>query len=217
MDNSTHFPTVNDALGKTIIAKAQKITLPIGITIFRQGSSCENFLLVTQGKVKVFTRASNGREIVLYRVEPGQSCTLTTSCLLANNDYPAEGITETAVNALVLSLADFTLGLDQSSSFRQFVFNTYGSRLCEVISLVNEVNFNRIDIRLAKQLINQVDHQQQINKTHQEIATELGSAREVISRQLKLFADKNWVTLSRGQITLTAQDKLKILANTQLV
>lgn len=213
MTYSHFFPSVNDVVGKAIIAKAQKILLPEKTTIFYQGSSCENFLLVLQGTVKVFTRAINGREIMLYRVSQGQSCTLTTSCLLANNDYPAEGITETPVEALVIPLSDFTIGLEQSNDFRQFVFNTYGQRLTDVISLVSEVSFNRIDIRLAKQLINQSKNNAIIDTTHQALATELGTAREVISRQLKTFAEKEWLTLSRGKIELLQQTKLESLAN----
>jgi len=215
--DNQHFPSVSDELGKAIITRAKKINLVAGTTVFYQGGSCENFLLVIKGTVKVFTRATNGREIMLYRVKQGQSCTLTTSCLLANNHYPAEGITETAVEAITIPIGDFNLALANSNSFRQFVFNTYGQRLCEVISLVNEVSFNRIDIRLAKQLISYADGRQQINKTHQELACELGSAREVISRQLKLFSDKKWLLLSRGKIVLIARDKLQNLANSPVV
>ncbi len=154
---------------------------------------------------------------MLYRVAQGQSCTLTTSCLLANNTYPAEGITETNIEALVIPINEFNQGLANSTSFRQFVFKTYAERLCEVISLVNEVSFNRLDIRLAKQLLTQADDQGKINKTHQELATELGSAREVISRQLKVFADKHWLHISRGKIALIAEAELESLANSFVV
>jgi len=120
------------------------------------------------------------------------------------------------VQALVIPLKQFNNGLANSESFRKFFFNTYGERLCEVIILVNEVSFNRIDIRLAKQLLSQSD-QQKVNKTHQQLATELGSAREVVTRQLKQFSDKNWLTLSRGKIEITAQQQLEDLANSLVV
>jgi len=210
---SNYFPQVNDELGKKILTEAKKVNLPAGSTVFYQGASCDNFLLVMQGSVKVFTRSHNGREIVLYRVEQGQSCTLTTSCLLANNTYPAEGVTETDIEALVIPVNEFNQGLANSNSFRQFVFNTYGQRLCEVICLVNDVSFNRIDIRLAKQLLSHADYQLKVNKTHQELATELGSAREVISRQLKVFSNKNWLLLGRGKIEITSEKALESLAD----
>ena len=136
---NTFFPTINDAEGQGIINNAKKISLPAKSIIFYQGTRCENYLLVTKGTVKVFTRAINGREIMLYRVNKGQSCMLTTSCVLANNNYPAEGVTETDIEALMIPLNEFNKGLAQSPSFREFVFNTYGDRLRDVISLIGDV------------------------------------------------------------------------------
>lgn len=208
-----YFPSVSDRCGQEIIAQAKQVTLAQGATIFHQGDSCNNFILVIEGSVKVFTRASSGREIVLYRVTQGQSCTLTTSCLLASDNYPAEAITETKVQALVLSLSHFNQGFAQSASFRQFVFNTYGQRLCEVINLVSEVSGNRIDSRLAKQLLSITGDSNIILRTHQQLATDLGTAREVITRQLNLFAEQQWLKLSRGKIELLQPEPLKLLAN----
>ena len=211
------FNTITDNIGRKIIDSAKRVSLPANATVFYQGTNCENYLLVIQGVVKVFTRAINGREIVLYRVNEGQSCTLTTTCLLANNNYPAEGITETEVEALVIPLSEFNLGLAQSASFREFVFNTYGKRLCDVISLVGEVSFNRIDIRLAKQLIIHVDSNNTLTMTHQQLATELGTAREVVSRQLKTFETKGYLSLNRGKIELLDKIALEDLASTPLI
>ena len=213
MHYQQYFPSVDDNFGQEIISHANQVTLNKGTTIFHQGDSCQNFILVMEGTVKVFTRASNGREIVLYRVSKGQSCTLTTSCLLASDNYPAEAVTESQVQALVLSLNHFNQGLAQSPSFRQFVFNTYGQRLCDVISLVSEVSGNRIDNRLAKQLLSLSHNNSVIHKTHQELATDLGTAREVITRQLNQFAEQQWLKLSRGKIELLQPESLKALAN----
>ncbi len=122
------FNVITDNIGREIIDSAKQVSLPANTTVFYQGASCENYLLVIQGEVKVFTRAENGREIVLYRVSKGQSCTLTTTCLLANDNYPAEGITESVVTALAIPLKEFNRGLAQSASFREFVFNSYSKR-----------------------------------------------------------------------------------------
>jgi len=217
MTLDTLFPIITDSIGRLLIANAKCITLPANTTIFYQGASCENYLLVIKGSVKVFTRAMNGREIVLYRVTDGQSCTLTTTCLLANNNYPAEGVTETPVEALVIPIDDFNKGLAESDNFRTFVFNTYGKRLCDIINLVGEVSFNRIDIRLANYLLKNFDHNKILIVTHQTLATELGTAREVISRQLKVFEEKKWLQLNRGEISLINIEQINILAKTPLV
>lgn len=215
--SNTLFATINDAIGQDIINNAKKVSLPANSIVFYQGASCENYLLVTQGVIKVFTRATNGREIVLYRVNKGQSCTLTTTCLFAKNNYPAEGVTETDIEALIIPLHEFNLGLAQSPSFREFVFNTYGNRLCDVISLVGDVSFNRIDIRLAKQLLSHATQHNSLTITHQALAFELGTAREVISRQLKSFENNGLLSLSRRKIQLDNLPAIEALANTPLI
>jgi len=212
----TLLSNITDTVGREIINSAKHITLPAGTTIFFQGANCENYLLVTKGVIKVFTRAENGREIVLYRVNEGQSCILTTTCLLAHDNYPAEGITETVVSALVIPLKAFNHGLAQSISFREFVFNSYSKRLSDIITLVGEVSFNRIDVRLAKQLLMLANNENSLSITHQNLATELGSAREVISRQLKVFEEKGLVSLSRGRIQLLSIEAIEAIANTPL-
>ncbi len=213
----TLFKTITDNIGRYIIDSAKRVTLPADTTVFYQGANCENYLLIIQGVVKVFTRAENGREIVLYRVNKGQSCTLTTTCLLAHDSYPAEGVTENEVTALIIPLKDFNRGLAQSTSFREFVFNSYSKRLSDVITLVGEVSFNRIDIRLAKQLLSHADNQHKLSMTHQELATELGTAREVISRQLKAFEGNHLLSLHRGKIQLDDLSAIEKLANTSLI
>jgi len=199
-----------------ILKQSQQITVPANSTVFRQGDSCENYLLVIEGSVKVFSRAENGREIILYRVQDGQSCTLTTACLFASNLYPAEGVTETDVTALMIPRQVFNQGLAESEDFRKMIFDQYALRLTDVISLVEALSFSRIDIRLARLLIKLSENSLLIETTHQHIATELGSAREVVSRQLKEFEKKNLITLQRGSITINKLNELQNFANTVL-
>jgi len=199
-DKTTPFANIQDDIGKNIIKQAREVSMPANTVIFKQGDSCQNYFLVLEGSVKVLARAENGREIVLYRVQRGQSCTLTVACLFSNNHYPAEGITETEVKALLISLAAFNQGLQHSADFRQQVFNSHSRRLSEIITLVEEISFGRIDVRLAKALIHYIDTDMMIHITHQNLATELGSAREVISRQLKEFERQGWVELLRSNI-----------------
>lgn len=206
-----------DPAWQAILATATPMTIAANSTIFRQGDSCRHYLLIKSGRVKVFTRAENGREILLYRVGQGESCTLTTSCLLADNKYPAEGVTEIDTQAWLISKQDFNQQLHHNADFRQLVFDSYGQRLRDVISLVEQVSFGRIDIRLAKLLVQRANRQQTLVITHQQIATELGTAREVISRQLKDFEHHAWLTLQRGTITLTSLDALCQLAQSKLI
>src|SRR5690606_5562781 len=127
--------------------------------------------------------------------------------------YPAEGITETEVRAVILPADRFYEGIAKSPGFRDFVFLTYGKRILDLILLVEEVAFGRIDIRLAQCLLVYAGHAQSIVNTHQELATELGTAREVISRQLKDFERRGWVKLRRGKIDILDPDAMRMLVS----
>jgi CRP/FNR family transcriptional regulator len=186
------------------------MTIPPGVTVYREGDACENFFLVLDGSVRVQKLSESGREIVLYRVEAGQSCVLTTTCLLAHERYAAEGITETEVRAVSIPLARFHEALARSPGFRDFVFTSYGVRISDLILLVEEVAFGRIDLRLAQLLLDQAKGEL-LEATHQQLAAELGTAREVISRQLKEFERRGWVQLGRGRIQVLDRDGLAAL------
>ena len=196
----------------TLARSFQVMSLPADTVAFHQGDSCDNYLLVLEGSIKVLARSESGREIVLYRVQRGGSCVLTTSCLLGHNKYPVEGITETPVQALAIPAKTFHQGLNESESFRDFIFNTYGKRLADVISLVESISFEHINRRLARYLLAQ-ENQNKLQVTHQIVATELGSAREVISRQLKTFEQHGWIEQQRGEVTILDQDALSQLAH----
>lgn len=180
------------------------VDIPAGTVLFRDGSDCASYLLVLDGAVRVQKVAENGREIVLYRVERGQSCVLTTNCLLGGGGlYAAEGIAETAVRALVLPASVFRSLLGASAGFRDFIFSVYAARIADLLLLIEEVAFGRIDVRLAAWLRGRAGDGQDISATHQEISVELGTAREVVSRQLKEFERRNWVELHRGRVRVT--------------
>ena len=202
-----------DQLTRDLLDTSRVISLPQNSTVFRQGDSCENYLIVLHGTVKVFTRAENGREILLYRLNAGDSCVLTTSCLFGNKNYPAEGQTETETTALAIPVKQFNKVLQQSSTFREMVFSAFASHLSELITLVEEVAFGKLDVRLAKHLLNQCDANNFLTSTHQNIATELGSAHEVISRLLKELESKGHITTGRGCIKINNVDALQNIAN----
>ncbi|MGE5477977.1 MAG: Crp/Fnr family transcriptional regulator [Bacteroidales bacterium] len=187
---------------------ARMVSIPAGTVLFQDGSECSAYVLVIDGSIRVQKVSEGGREIVLYRVETGQSCVLTTNCLIAHEDYAAEGIAETEVRALVVPAATFRTLLGKSEAFRDFVFAAYASRIADLLMLIEEVAFGRIDVRLAGWLRSRAAPHEEIRATHQDIATELGTAREVISRQLKEFERRGWLSLYRGRIQVKDRDGL---------
>ena len=191
---------------------ARVVTIPAGTVLFQDGTECSNYVLVIEGSVRVQKVAENGREIVLYRVERGQSCVLTTNCLIARDDYAAEGVAETAVKALILPAPTFRTLLAKSDAFRDFVFSAYAARISDLLMLIEEVAFGRIDVRLGAWLRQHADAAGEIKATHQDIAVELGTAREVVSRQLKEFERRGWVALGRGRIELRDRDGIDSLS-----
>lgn len=202
-----------DELTRQLLDSANVISLPENRTVFQQGDECKNYLIVLDGRVKVFTRAENGREIVLYRLNRGDSCVLTTSCLFGHKNYPAEGKTDSAVTAIAIPAAQFNRVLQQSTAFRELVFSAFSSHLSDLITLVEEVAFGKLDARLARHILRHCDDEYTLTATHQEIATELGSAREVISRQLKELESKACLKINRGSIKIVDPGALQLIAN----
>ncbi len=193
---------VEDEAWLKALGEAMTLTLPAGEVVFREGDSCSNFLLVLDGAVRVQKLSENGREIVLYRVEEGQSCILTTACMLGGLHYNAEAYTETEVHAVALPYNAFRRALDGSHGFREFVFGAYAERITELLLLIDAISFGRIDQRLAAHLLEHADSTGVLQLTHQELARDLGTAREVVSRMLKEFERRGMVQLGRGRITL---------------
>jgi CRP/FNR family transcriptional regulator len=157
--------------------------------------------------------SDSGNEVVLYRVEEGQSCILTTACLVAHEQYHAEGITETEVTAVTMPASAFQKALAMSEGFRTFVFSSYGRRLTDLFMLIDAISFARMDTRLAGTLRSMGDKNREIHITHYDLARELGTAREVISRLLKDFERRDWIHLRRGVITVTAPEALSNFAS----
>jgi CRP/FNR family transcriptional regulator len=188
---------------------AELLRAPAGTVLFDAKQPCRGFPLVLEGSVRVSKSAPNGREILLYRVEPGQSCILSGGCLLGHSDYSASGIAETDVELLSLPPAQFNDLMLQFEPFRRYVFGSYGERLSEVMELVEEVAFRQLDVRLARLLIRRGPV---IEGTHQRLAEELGSVREIVSRLLRSFEQRGWVRIERERVTVTDPKSLSALA-----
>ena len=184
--------------------------LPAGTQVFAENQPCQGFPLLVEGSIKVIKLAASGRELMLYRVSPGGSCIISSSCLLGHTDYNARGIAETPLTLLALPIAEFSALMVEHAPFRDFVFHLFADRIGELMQLVEEVAFARLDQRLAKLLL--ATPQDQLNVTHQQLADELGSVREIVSRLLKGFAAQGLVSLGREQLTLLDRDGLRRLA-----
>jgi len=207
-----HFPELDgldDPVWQKVLDSARPVEIPAGTTVFRDGDGCQNYMFVMEGSIRVQKMAENGREIVLYRVNAGEACILTTSCLLSHQRYPAEGITETDIRAISIPVARFDEGVAGSAGFRSFVFSSYGRRIADLILLVEDVAFGRMDIRLGQYLLDKADDEGNVAGTHQAMAAELGTAREVVSRQLKEFERRGWLKLGRGVISISDLSALK--------
>lgn len=192
--------------------KARFVRLAEGSVVFGPGSPARNLMLLVSGSVRVQQLSEAGREIVLYRMHSGESCVLTTACLLAFEDYSAEGIAETDVEAMLIPRHDFDTLISLSKEFRAFIFDAYSKRIAELFVVIEEAAFKRMDIRLAQKILELLNTHGILQLTHQQLAVELGTAREVISRQLKEFERRGWLRLSRGALAVTEIDPIRHLA-----
>ena len=187
--------------------------LPAGQFICHEGSKCSCIPLVLEGRARVYKLSESGREITLYRVEPGQSCIMTASCILSDVEFPAFAATETEVEAVIIPPEILHRWINQYEVWRQFLCGMLASRLSEVIAVVEEVAFQRVDTRTAEYLLHSAGADGAIKKTHQDIATDIGTSREVVSRILKEFEHQGLITLARGEIHTENSNELQRVAN----
>lgn len=213
--NFAGLATISDDVSDILDRKARTANLPKGARIFGPGNPAENLLLLISGTVRVQQLSEAGREIVLYRVHAGESCVLTTACLLAFEEYSAEGIAETDIEAIMIPRDDFDELMSISKEFRAFVFEAYSKRITDLFLVIEEIAFKRMDIRVAQKLLELKDDHSALHLTHQQLAIELGTAREVISRQLKEFERRGWLGLGRGVIELYDESAIKHLAESE--
>lgn len=183
-----------------------------GDVLFRPGDPCRGFLAVRSGSVKVGLTAANGREIVLYRVRPGEICLQTFSCLVVGASYAAEGVAEDLVEAILIPPAAFDRLMAEDESFRAAVLASVAGRFGDFEHVVQALAFTGLETRIAAALLRLADASQEVRATHADLAAEIGSAREAVSRQLGLMARAGVVDLARGRIRLLRPAALRRLA-----
>ncbi len=191
-----------------MLNRAGWVKVPAGTVLFDDRQVCEGFPFVVDGSVRVIKASSSGRELPLYRVAVGETCIISSSCLLAAEDYNARGVTESDTLLMMLPKAAFD-GLLSELVFRSFVFHLFAERIASLMQLIEEVAFHKLDQRLASVLLGKG---RILHVTHQQLADELGSVREIVSRLLKGFAAQGLVRLAREQVEILDAAGLRRLA-----
>lgn len=195
-----------------LLKEARVVRYAKDTAVFGPDNVPDSLLFLYEGTLRVSQTSESGRDIVLYRVDAGESCVLTTACMLAEEAYNAEGHAETDLVAIVLPRPAFDRLVAEEASFRSFVFAAYSRRLIDLLRVVDDVAFGRIDVRLAQRLLSLAGGGHEVSATHQQLASELGSAREVISRVLQDFQKRGLIVQSRGRISLADTAALKAIA-----
>lgn len=197
--------TVLDTLDietRRVIASLPRSAVPRGTVLFRPGDEPGGFLLVAEGIVDVYLVGRSGREMLLYEVGTGQTCIQTTLCLLGGQVYSGEAVARTDASFVMVPKAAFADLLGGSEAFRGFVFGAFGNRLKEVMALLEKVAFVRVEARLAGEILRRADEDGVAAATHQELATAIGSVREVVSRRLEALEKSGLVRLERGRVAI---------------
>ena len=182
--------------------------------LFQDGMVCEHLMLILEGSVRVFKESSEGREVTLYRVEPGQLCIHNLNNLVDGVQYPMMARTDSGMRGLVISRSAFNQGLADSTSFRNYVLRTLTGRISHMVDLISGFAFDRLDLRVAVWLAEQFERSSghPIKVTHNDVADELGTTREMISRILKDFEHKRCIELARGKIHLVCKHTLNLVS-----
>lgn len=183
-----------------------------GSVLYRDGDECSHLPLVLTGEVALTKHGESGRAITLYRVGDGESCILSTLSIMNQSAFPAMASTHGLTSLLLVPAGVVRQLVETDGAWRSFVFSMYHQRLSGLIELVEEVAFGKLDIRLAEFVLSQVTGEHRtLSMTHQEIAMELGSSREVVSRMLKEWEKRGFVSMRRGAVTVEAARPLEKL------
>lgn len=195
------------------------LQLAAGEMLFREGEQCAQIGFLLEGQIRVYKSNSGRRELTLYRLLPGDSCALALTCALANYRHQASAVVEKPSIVATIPLNALHWLMDRSESARLFLFRMLGARLLEVLHLIQDLLYRRVDERLAQLLLElsqQHDGCYCVERSHEELAAELGSAREVVSRLLKSFERKKWISLQRRKICLDDVRALQLKARGKL-
>ncbi len=201
---------------QTPALQARLATLPVqhvpaGAMLFHAGGPARDFVIVLSGRIDVYLTGASGREILLYSVEPGQSCVQSTLGLMGDEPFTGEAVAATDIDLVTIPKPMFLTMMDADAGFRGFVMQAFAQRMSDITRLLERVAFGRIECRLAAALIDLADDGI-VHATHADLAARIGSAREVISRRLEAMARAGLVSTDRSAVHLRDPDALKRLA-----
>ncbi|GAB4535287.1 MAG: Crp/Fnr family transcriptional regulator [Ruegeria sp.] len=191
---------MTDHPAEPFLTQGNRIHVPDGTCLFRPGDESRAFLFVLSGSVRVEQTNAAGRTVVLYRVAAGDSCVLTTTGLLSGRPYSGYGYAEGDVTAVSIPAQRFRSLLSSEPKFQEIVFRNFAARVGELTDVIDDLLIHRTDQRIARWLADRAGPT--IHVTQQELAQELGTVREVVSRTLKSFENRGWISSGRGTITV---------------
>jgi CRP/FNR family transcriptional regulator len=182
-----------------------------GTVLFRPGQTAQGFVVVLSGRVDVFLTGANGREILLYSVEPGESCVQTTLGLLGDDAYAGEAVVRLGAEVVLIPRGLFLRLMDEAPTFRRFVFGAFAHRMQDMLRILEKVSFQRVESRLAATLLS-LAVADEVHATQAELAAHVGTAREVVTRRLDSFNRRGFVRTERGHVRLRDPAALRRLA-----
>jgi CRP/FNR family transcriptional regulator len=194
---------------RELMAAATYARIPTGRDVFVEDDIIDAIALLLSGVVRVYKIGETGREITLYRFGHGESCILTANAILSRQSFPAIATVEKDAEAILVPAESFRQWVSRYPAWRDFVFDLFAQRLASVIAVVEEVAFRRMDGRVAALLLSRGQAQNPLRITHQEIASELGSSREVISRLLEDFVSRGLIRTQRGSVEILDREALE--------
>lgn len=199
-------PRLRDALRAQSMLK----TLENRQVLVPGGAECAYLPFVLEGVLRIYKVSEAGKEVTLYRIEQGESCILSATCILNGGSFPAIAEAEQHTQILLLPAPLLSRLVEEDSACRRFIFDQYARRLDAVLTLVEEVTFHHMDMRIAAFLLrNATESGAAVSITHGEIAAELGTSREVVTRILADFESDKVISTSRGKITILKRAALK--------
>jgi len=194
-----------------LLDRLAPVEMPAGAVLFHPGDTVKGFVIMLAGRVEVYLTGPGGRDILLYAVEPGQSCVQSTLGLLGGDDYSGEAVVRRDARLVLVPRETFLALMEVSNAFRGFVFNAFATRMQSMMHLLERVAFQRVESRLAQCLLERGDGGT-LNATHAEIATMIGSVREVVSRRLDALERRGILRLDRGSVHVRDEQTLAAIA-----
>jgi len=204
------FSTLPARSREAILSRAVGKKLSHKQVLVSGGTECAFLPFVVDGTLRIYKASDSGREITLYRIEKGESCVLSATCILNGGGFPAIAEAEGETEVVLLPALLLTRLVEDNAEWRRFMFGLYAKRLENVLTLVDEVTFHHMDSRLAAHLGRQAGERQKVvTRTHGEIAADLGTSREVVTRILADFETNGLIATSRGRIRILRADALR--------